>query len=540
MELVSRRISCCASCFRGVRRGIRLSVFALWFGFAVCMSPSASAHPWHAHGARSAKSESPAEVDDDAHFTTVPAPAKSQRDVAADFEPFVQRRAVAIRSDARFLYVESNGIPAHPMMVGITAWQQQVPLPQAYRGENAWRIPLEPTPAKNPRSTKGEFLRGAIALAVNGIPIFNPLNNRGEDAFLVGELDEFGGHCGRADDYHYHLPPVHLEKIVGAGRPIAYALDGYPIYGYLEPDGSTPKDLDAFNGHVGEDGDYHYHSTKKYPYLNGGFHGEVVEREGQVDPQPRANPLRPALPPLRGARITAYQETSPANFRLTYEVGGRKGTVSYSIGQDGATRFVFVDPQGRTTTENYSPPRERPVRSRPTVKPEQPARDAPPRNSTPANSKAGDAKSSLRVSSSSLDSRGRLAVDCTCDGKGQSPAIAWSEPPPGTKSFAVSIWHSAPDREKSYWLVYDIPATTTSLPAKAIGIGVVGLNDRRQAAYDPMCSRGPGVKVYHITVFALSRTLNLPASATDRAKLLDSITDITLAHTTLDVEYERP
>lgn len=97
------------------------------------------------------------------------------------------------------------------MMVGIRAWQQQVPLPQAYRGDNARRIPLQPITAKRPMSAKTDFFRGAIALAVNGVPIFNPIKNDGRtDTFLAGELDEWGGHCGRADDYHYHLPPVHL------------------------------------------------------------------------------------------------------------------------------------------------------------------------------------------------------------------------------------------------------------------------------------------------------------------------------------------
>jgi hypothetical protein len=98
-------------------------------------------------------------------------------------------------------------------------------------------------------TTKDRFLRGAIALAVNGIPIFNPLNNRGEDAFASGELDDFGGHCGRADDYHYHVAPVHLEKVVGKGNPIAYALDGFPISGYTEPDGAPVKGLDWMGGH---------------------------------------------------------------------------------------------------------------------------------------------------------------------------------------------------------------------------------------------------------------------------------------------------
>src|SRR5207237_2846551 len=84
---------------------------------------------------------------------------------AAAFEKFAP--AISVRWDERFLFVESNGLPAHNMMVGITAWQQQVPLPQNYTGANAWQIPLSPVPAKEPISIKNRFLRGAIALAVN-------------------------------------------------------------------------------------------------------------------------------------------------------------------------------------------------------------------------------------------------------------------------------------------------------------------------------------------------------------------------------------
>ncbi|MEI8343186.1 MAG: YHYH protein, partial [Verrucomicrobiota bacterium] len=165
---------------------------------------------------------------------------------AAAFEAFAPR--VKLRWDAGFLYVEDNGLPAHNMMVGITAWQQQVPLPQNYSGDNAWRIPLHPVPAKESQTIKGRFLRGAIALAANGIPIFNPQNNRGEISQEIGELDQWGGHCGRADDYHYHAAPLHLQSVVGKGKPIAYALDGYPIYGLTEPDGSALGKLDTCNG----------------------------------------------------------------------------------------------------------------------------------------------------------------------------------------------------------------------------------------------------------------------------------------------------
>ena len=287
-------------------------------------------------------------------------PRIAEPSILATFEPFGDK--IKFRWDDDFFYVESNGIPDHRMMVGITAWQQQVPLPQNYFGENAWRIPLKPVPAKEPMSAKDHFFRGAIALAANGVPIFNPIKNDGKtDTLLAGELDEFGGHCGRADDYHYHVAPVHLEPKVGKGKPLAFALDGYPIYGYDEPDGAKPAKLDPFNGHEDDQKHYHYHATKTYPYLNGGFHGEVTEREGQVDPQPRAEPLREALPPLPGAKITDFKSPKPDSYSLTYEIRGRKNFVNYSYTETGPVKFEFVDSDGKTTARSYERgPRDQP------------------------------------------------------------------------------------------------------------------------------------------------------------------------------------
>ena len=282
-------------------------------------------------------------------------PAQSDKPKIADhFKAFAKTKnelnRVNVRWDKQFLYVESKGMPDHEMMTGITAWQQQVPLPQPYTGDNAWRIPLNPVPAKNPMSAKENFFRGAIALAVNGVPIFNPIKNDGRtDTLLAGELDQWGGHCGRGDDYHYHVGPVHLETIVGKGNPIGVALDGYLLYGYEDP-----KNLDWLNGQKDDKGVYHYHSTKTYPYINGGFYGEVVERGGQVDPQPRAQGVRPAMPPLRGAKITGFENPKPGNYVVRYDVRGEKRSVEYTVAENGSAKFNFVSPQG-TKTENYSP-----------------------------------------------------------------------------------------------------------------------------------------------------------------------------------------
>jgi hypothetical protein len=230
-----------------------------------------------------------------------------------------------------------------------------VPLPQSYFGDNAWRFPLWPVVATNPISARTHFFRGAIAIAVNGVPIFNPIKNDGHtDTFLAGELDEFGGHAGRADDYHYHTAPVHLQKIVGSTQPIAFALDGYPIYGLTAPDGSTPANLDEFNGHTTPQLGYHYHASKKYPYLNGGFHGVVTERGGQVDPQPRAQPVRPSTMPLPGAVITDFKtEADGKSYTLTYTIGGQAASLHYSE-NSGSVSFDFTDASGKTATKTYS------------------------------------------------------------------------------------------------------------------------------------------------------------------------------------------
>lgn len=262
-------------------------------------------------------------------------------------------KSVKVFKSDKYYLVESDGIPAHQMMVGIKSWQQQVPTVQPYSGTNAWSIPITPVLASNPMSAKDHFLRGAIAVAVNGIPIFNALNNRGDDALLAGELDNWGGHCGRADDYHYHVAPTHLQSVVGTKVPIAYALDGFPIYGEKEPDGKKVVGLDSFNGHFDAKKNYHYHATKTYPYINGGFKGEVTEIDGQVDPQSLTKAFRPAGEPLRGAVITGFDRISSDTFNLTYSLNGANGQVKY-VANLNQVSMQFTDPSGATRSEVYA------------------------------------------------------------------------------------------------------------------------------------------------------------------------------------------
>lgn len=474
-----------------------------------------------------------------------PAPPAVQR----AFEPF--QASLKFRTDADYFYVESNGLPDHRMMVGIRAWQQQVPLPQKYAGANAWQIPLRPKVAAKPVSAKSALFRGAIALAVNGVPIFNPIKNDGRtDTFLAGELDEFGGHCGKGDDYHYHVAPVHLEKVVGKGNPIGYALDGYPLYGYTDSTGKEPTDLDEFNGRT-EAGGYRYYSTRKYPYVNGGLRGEVTVRGDQVDPQPRATSPRPEGLPLRGAKITGFAADGDSR-TLTYDLNGKPHSVRYAPAAGGGWTFVFTDGDGKQTTETYTERKGKGGKDGPPPKkkddpppkkgdnPPPPRRDdGPPPKAEVAPPPA--AKGGLTLTSPAFAAGGKYPVEFTGDGAGVSPPLKWSGAPAGTKCFALSLWHRPkgdPTEVKSYWVVSHIPADVTALEKAVKGVGRVGLNDKKQAGYDPMKSKGPGVKEYHITLYALSAEPTL-ADRFTRADLLRAVRDITLAETTLTYTYER-
>lgn len=277
--------------------------------------------------------------------------------INAAFSPFAAN--VTTSWDNNYFYVESKGIPTtHTMMVGISnhGWQQQVPIPQCYTGNNHWSIPLNPIIATTPVPVNAShFTRGAIALAINGVPIFNPFTNTGVDAFLDGQLDNFGGHCGRVDDYHYHTAPLHLYNQTTSTLPIAYALDGFAVYGSLEPDGTAMTSLDINHGHS-LNGVYHYHGTTTAPYMIKNMVGQVTENATlEIVPQAHAQPVRTEnWGPLSGALITSCIENASNNgYNLSYTLNnGSPYATNYSW--NGSTyTFNYVTPSGTTTT-NYN------------------------------------------------------------------------------------------------------------------------------------------------------------------------------------------
>jgi Raf kinase inhibitor-like YbhB/YbcL family protein len=112
-----------------------------------------------------------------------------------------------------------------------------------------------------------------------------------------------------------------------------------------------------------------------------------------------------------------------------------------------------------------------------------------------------------------------------CSGHNVSPALSWSNAPAGTKSFALLV-HD-PDAPTGsgwwHWVVYNIPASTTSLPADAgdpkknliPGGAVQGRTDFGTPGYGGPCPPPGKPHHYHFRLYALKvPKLDLPADAT--------------------------
>jgi Raf kinase inhibitor-like YbhB/YbcL family protein len=101
-----------------------------------------------------------------------------------------------------------------------------------------------------------------------------------------------------------------------------------------------------------------------------------------------------------------------------------------------------------------------------------------------------------------------------CDGGNVSPALAWSNAPKDTKSFAVTVYD--PDAPTGsgwwHWVVFNLPAATASLPEGAgdpaagkLPAGAVqGRTDYGKSGWGGPCPpKGDKPHHYVFTVFAL-------------------------------------
>jgi hypothetical protein len=157
---------------------------------------------------------------------------------------------------------------------------------------------------KNPQSAAQASCvqMGMIGIALNGVPIFNAIDDGGRDAVAHEMQDLCNGHPQQEGEYHYHGPSPCLPGETGNERLLGYMADGFGIYSMYDAQGRelTDADLDECHGRVSTidwDGKrvtmYHYVLTREYPYTVGCFRGTPVvtrpnRRPGQQGGPPGA------------------------------------------------------------------------------------------------------------------------------------------------------------------------------------------------------------------------------------------------------------
>jgi Raf kinase inhibitor-like YbhB/YbcL family protein len=142
------------------------------------------------------------------------------------------------------------------------------------------------------------------------------------------------------------------------------------------------------------------------------------------------------------------------------------------------------------------------------------------------------------LSSPKLNPDGSIPKDYTCDGKGASLPLAWTEPPAGTRSLALVV--DDPDAPKPpfvHWLVYDIPARARGVDEGKTPDGArQGTNSASRAAWAPPCPPN-GTHHYVFTLYALDATID--AKSADEPALLRAMKGHVLGEAKMTATYAK-
>lgn len=154
----------------------------------------------------------------------------------------------------------------------------------------------------------------------------------------------------------------------------------------------------------------------------------------------------------------------------------------------------------------------------------------------------------LTLTSPNFINGGKLPIDNTCDGKGISPALAWSGGSSKIVSYVI-IMDSVPGPLRPgeenignhfYLIVYNIPATANVLLEGSSDIGTLGQNFQgKKIGYTPPCSQGPGIKSYNLYLYGISEILNLKNTDATEKNLLAAINGKIVSSSSITVFYER-
>jgi len=153
--------------------------------------------------------------------------------------------------------------------------------------------------------------------------------------------------------------------------------------------------------------------------------------------------------------------------------------------------------------------------------------------------------SEMELKTTSFTPGGFIPKRFTCEAADVSPALAWTDPPQGTRSFAIiEDDPDAPSGTFVPWVVYDLPAAYRKLPEALSGNdqmpggGRQGTNDFSRTGYSGPCPPPGRPHRYFISLYAVGAILNLRPAAT-RKELDEAMQGHILAQAKLMGRYQR-
>lgn len=156
------------------------------------------------------------------------------------------------------------------------------------------------------------------------------------------------------------------------------------------------------------------------------------------------------------------------------------------------------------------------------------------------------AQKEFQLTSSAFEPDGAIPLKYACTGSNVSPALAWTDPPDGTQSFALVV--DDPDSASAtpavHWLIYAIPAVHRALAENTLRKATLpdgtrqGRNSAGKVGYSGPCPDPGKPHHYFFKLYALDYVPDLKP----KAKIADveaAIKGHVLAKTELIGRYQR-
>ncbi len=151
----------------------------------------------------------------------------------------------------------------------------------------------------------------------------------------------------------------------------------------------------------------------------------------------------------------------------------------------------------------------------------------------------------LSLTSPAFNHEGDIPNKHTCEGADVSPALSWSAPPAGTRTFSLIMDDpDAPAGTWVHWVLFDLPAQTRALPEGVPKTNELedgsrqGRNDFSRPGYGGPCPPRGAAHRYFFKLYALDAVLSLSPGAS-KADLEKAMKGHILAEAQLMGRYKR-